>query len=180
MTRKLGTFLRRFRRDEDGAAPVIEFVIMFPLLMFVLLSSFELSIYAFRQNWLDRGLDLAVRDIRLNTGANYTHSQVKQMICDNSGFLQNCEEFLKLEMSPVDPRGFVAFAGSADCVDVSQPLLPSRSFVNGAEHQMMIMRACYLYDPVFPNIGMGKAMTKDGNRYYPLVAVSVFVQEPNS
>lgn len=180
MTRNLRTFLRRFRRDEDGAAPVIEFVIMFPILIFVLLSSFELSIYAFRQNWLDRGLDLAVRDIRLNTGQNYTHSQVKSLICDNAGFLQDCYEHLKLEMTPVDPRGFVAFAGSADCVDVSQPLAPSRAFEHGAEHQLMILRACYLYDPVFPRIGMGEAMTRNGNEYYPLVAVSVFVQEPQS
>lgn len=180
MTRTLRTRLRRFRRDENGAAPVLEFVIMFPLLIMLLLSAFELSIYAFRQNWLDRGLDLAVRDIRLNTGANYTHAQVKQMICDNSNFLADCTSHLKLEMNPVDPRGFVAFAGSADCVDTTGPLTPSRSFVHGAEHTLMIMRACYLYDPVFPRIGMGEAMTKDGNQYYPLIAVSVFVQEPNS
>ena len=180
MTRTVRTFLRRFRRDEDGAAPVIEFVIMFPLLMFLLLSAFELSIYAFRQNWLDRGMDLAVRDVRLNTGANYTHTQVKNLICQNAGFLQDCNSHLKLEMQPVDPRGFVAFAGSADCVDTSQPLAPSRAFVHGQEHQLMILRACYLYDPVFPGIGMGKAMTENGNQYYPLIAVSVFVQEPNS
>ncbi|WP_299689675.1 TadE/TadG family type IV pilus assembly protein [uncultured Tateyamaria sp.] len=180
MTRTVRTILRRFRRDEDGAAPVIEFVIMFPILIFLLLSAFELSIYAFRQNWLDRGLDLAVRDIRLNTGQNYTHTQVKAMICEKSGFLQDCNAHLKLEMNPVDPRGFVAFEGGADCVDTAQPLAPSRSFVHGAEHSLMILRACYLYDPVFPRIGMGEAMTKDGNEYYPLIAVSVFVQEPSS
>lgn len=180
MTRTVRTILRRFRRDEDGAAPVIEFVIMFPLLIYLMLTAFELSIYAFRQNWLDRGLDLAVRDIRLNTGANYTHTQVKGMICANSNFLADCQEHLKLEMQPVDPRGFTAFAGSVDCVDTAQPLAPSRSFVHGAEHQLMILRACYLYDPVFPNIGMGEAMTEGGNEYYPLVAVSVFVQEPSS
>ena len=180
MTRTVRTFIRRFRQDEDGATPVIEFVIMFPILIFLLLSSFELSIYAFRQNWLDRGLDLAVRDVRLNTGTKYTHSQVKNLICQNAGFLQDCNAHLKLEMQPVNPRGFVAFAGSADCVDTTQPLAPSRSFVHGQEHQLMILRACYLYDPVFPRIGMGEAMTRDGNQYYPMVAVSVFVQEPNS
>ena len=174
-TRKL---LRRFRRDEDGAAPVIEFVIMFPLLMFFLLSAFELGIFAFRQNWLDRGLDLAVRDIRLNTGANYTHAEVKAKICANAGFLKDCNSHLKLEMNPVNPRAFTAFAGSADCVDTAALLAPSRSFVHGLDHELMVMRACYLYDPVFPGIGMGEAMTRDGNRYFPMVAVSVFVQEP--
>ena len=180
MTRKRRTFLRRFRRDEDGATPVIEFVIMFPLLITLLLTAFELSIFAFRQNWLDRGLDLAVRDVRLNTGSSYTHVQLKQMICEYSGFLKNCQDHLKLEMNPINPRAFAGFAGTADCVDVAQPLLPSRSFVHGSEHELMLLRACYLYDPVFARLGLGRAMTVDGNRYFPMVSLSAFVQEPSS
>ncbi|MEO0863422.1 MAG: TadE family protein [Pseudomonadota bacterium] len=180
MTRKTRTFLRRFRRDEEGAAPVIEFVIMFPFLIVTLLTAFELSIFAFRQNWLDRGLDLAVRDVRLNTGANYTHVQLKDMICDYSGFLKDCGDHLKLEMNPVNPRAFAGFAGSADCVDVAQPLTPSRSFVHGSDHEMMLLRACYLYDPVFSGVGLGKKMTENGNAYYPMVSLSAFVQEPST
>jgi len=180
MTLRLMSRLRRFRRNENGSAPVIEFVIMVPLLFALLLSSFELSLFSFRQNWLDRGLDLAVRDIRLNTGANYTHAQVKQMICGYAGFLDQCEDHIKLEMTPTDPRSFGPFDGSADCVDVQAPLAPSRVFVHGSEHDLMILRACYLYEPVFPRIGMGEAMTSEGNQYYPLISVSVFVQEPGA
>ncbi|MEM6759802.1 MAG: TadE family protein [Pseudomonadota bacterium] len=181
MTKNIRNALRRFGRKEDGSVYVIEWALVFPVLFLVLLSSWELGLYSFRQNFLDRGMDLAVRDIRLNTGTKYTHSQVKQMICEDAGFLNDCLQNLKLEMKTVDPRAFVAFAGSVDCVDRSQPLLPSREFVHGNDHDLMVLRACYLYDPVFPHIGMGKAMTDDGARDgYPIVAVSVFVQEPNT
>ncbi len=180
MIRTARKFLRRFRRDEDGAAPMIEFVIIFPFLMVTLLTAFELSIFAFRQNWLDRGLDLAVRDVRLNTGANYTHVQVKDLICDYSGFLSDCDDLLKLEMNPINPRAFAGFTGTADCVDVSQPLAPLRSFVHGNNHDLMLMRACYQYEPLFSGFGLGQQMTKDGNRYFPMVSLSAFVQEPSS
>lgn len=180
MTRALRKTLRRFRRSEDGSAPVIEFVILFPAMILILLSSFELGIVAFRQNWLDRGLDLAVRDVRLNTGANYSHAQLKGMICDYSGFLTNCEDHLKLEMNPVNPRAFAGFAGQADCVDTSQPVTPSRSFVHGNDHEMMILRACYLYKPVFNRIGLGRQMTLDGDSYHFMTSLSAFVQEPST
>lgn len=179
MIQSMRKTLRRFRKEEDGAFYMIEWVVMLPLLFFLLLSSWELGLYAFRQNFLDRGLDMAVRDIRLNTGANYSHTQVKQMICADAGFLTDCMELLKLEMKPVDPRNFNGFQGAKDCFDAAVPLAPSREFVHGNNHDLMVMRACYLYDPVFPHIGMGKRMDDHTNSAgYPIVSVSVFVQEP--
>lgn len=177
MIRFLTRRLRRFGRREDGQM-LIEFALAIPLMFTLFLTSVELGIYQMRQMFLDRGVDMTVRMIRLNTGANYTHADLKDMICDYSGFLEDCDDSLKLEMNPVDPRAFSGFGGAADCHDQSQPVTPSRSFVHGGNHQLMLIRACYMFKPVFPSTGLGYEFTKDGSGRSKMVAVSAFVQEP--
>ena len=177
MIRKATTFLRRFRRNEDGQM-LIEFALAVPLIFMLFMTSVEMGIYTMRQMFLDRGLDMAVRNVRLNTGANYTHHDIKVMICEYSNFLDDCDDQLKLEMNPINPRSFTGFDGSADCADTSQPVTPSRSFVHGNEHELMLMRACYMFKPVFPTSGLGYAYTKDGSGRSKMVALTGFVQEP--
>ena len=122
MITPLKTFLRRFRRDENGGAILLEFVIFVPLIFTTFLMSVEMGIYSMRHMFLDRGLDMTVRYVRLNTNQNITHDQLKDMICDYSGFLEDCDSTLRLEMTPINPRQFEQFNQVADCVDLSQPV----------------------------------------------------------
>ena len=179
MIRHATRFLRRFGKDDNWNM-MVEFALALPLLFTIFLTSVEMGIYALRQNFLDRGLDMAIRDVRLNTGANYTHKQVKDLICGYSGFLKDCDFALKLEMTPINARSFSGFAGSAECADVSQPVTPSTTFVHGSEHQLMLMRACYMFEPVFPTTGLGYSFTKDGSGRVKMVSLSAFVQEPST
>lgn len=174
--------LRRFTRREDGSM-TFEFAIIVPAIFTFFLMSVEFGIYAMRSMFLDRGLDATVRTIRLNTAVDYNHDQVKQMICDNSGFLNtgqnnNCDNTMRLEMLPRDLRAYASLPSDADCIDVSQPVNPPRNFVNGVEHQLMIMRACVKFDPVFSTSGLGAAFSKDGAGKAQMIATSAFVQEP--
>ncbi len=179
MIRKATKFLSRFRKGEDGQM-MIEFALAIPLVFTLFLTSVELGIYAVRQNFLDRGLDMAIRDVRLNTGTLFTHQEIKDRICGYSGFLPDCDIALKLQMTPVNPRGFTGIAGNAECADVSLPVTPSQIFVHGSEHQLMLMRACYVFKPVFPSTGLGKAFTKDGSGRVAMYSLSAFVQEPGA
>ncbi|WP_420011865.1 TadE/TadG family type IV pilus assembly protein [Tateyamaria sp.] len=178
MIRKATTFLRRFRRDEDGQM-LVEFALAIPLIFTLFMTSVEMGIYTLRQVFLDRGLDMAIRNVRLNTGANYSHNDIKVMICEYSHFLDDCDSALKLELNPINPRAFAGFDGAADCADVSQPVTPSRSFVHGGEHELMLVRACYMFKPVFPTSGLGYSFTKDGSGRSKMVSLSGFVQEPS-
>ncbi|MFC6637599.1 pilus assembly protein [Sulfitobacter sp. JBTF-M27] len=171
-------FLGRFRRSEDGSALVIEFCIFVPLLFGAFLMAVEMGFYSMRQMYLDRGLDIAVRFVRLNTNANYTHDDIKQMICDNSGWLENCETTLRLEMIRVNPRQFAQFDQAADCVDTSEPVEPVRGFALGKENEMMMLRACVKFDPVYPTSGLGHEFEKDGSGQAKLISLAAFVQEP--
>ena len=176
----LTKFVRGFARKEDGQM-IIEFALAIPLVFTLFLTSVEMGIYSVRQMFLDRGMDVAVRQIRLGTGQNLTHNQVKQTICNNAGFLPDCTTTLRLEMTPVDPRNIGnGFNQAADCIDVSQPVTPLRTFVHGNNHELMLMRACYAFKPVFPSSGLGYAFEKDGSGRAKMFSVSAFVQEPNS
>lgn len=179
MIRTFKNRLRRFRRKEDGHM-IIEFAIFIPLIFTIFMTSVELGIYQMRQMFLDRGVDMTVRLIRLNTGASYTHQDVKDMVCTFSGFIDNCDAQLKIEMNPIDVRAFSGFGAGADCTDASQPIKPNRSFVHGGQHEMMLIRACYKFKPVFATSGLGHDMATQGDDagMAKMVSISAFVQEP--
>lgn len=172
--------LRAYQRDEDGAI-TIEFVILTPLLFTIFMTAMELGIYSMRQMWLDRGVDIAVREVRLNTGNIPSHDAFKDTICNNAPFLPDCTQNLKLEMIRVDPRAFASLPDSADCTDQSLPISSNeelRNFVTGDNHDLMLVRACLRFDPIFPSTGLGFQMVKDGSGQSAMFAFSAFVQEP--
>lgn len=179
MINSIKKFLGRFSRNEDGQM-LLEFAIMTPLVFTAFLTSVELGIYKMRHQFLDRGLDMAVRNVRLNTGTEYTHADIKSMTCDFAGFLDDCETQLKLEMRPVDPRNFTEFAENEDCTDASEPVNPSRTFVLGGQNELMLLRACYKFDPVFPTSGLGYDFATNGDNagMARIVSIAAFVQEP--
>ena len=175
--------LQRFRRDEDGNA-TIEFVIVVPLIFTIFLTAIELGIYAKRQMWLDRGLDIAMREVRLNTLSIPTHDEMKQTICANAGFIPDCMTSVKIEMQPVDPRSFSGLSDAIDCVDKSQPIASQDppNYTTGEEHDLMLVRACVKFDPIFPLTGLGFELVRDGDSAGQAImsARSAFVQEPGS
>ncbi|MEP2640578.1 TadE/TadG family type IV pilus assembly protein [Roseobacter sp.] len=190
MIQRIAHRLKRFTKDDEGHM-LIEFAIIVPVIFSLFLASVEFGIYSMRQMFLDRGLDMTVRVIRLNTGVDLDnngevdldHDTVKQMICDNSGFLNtgsanNCDTTLRLEMVAIDPFNYVGLSEDTDCVDVSQAVNPPRGFTNGAEHELMMLRACVKFDPVFPTTGLGRAFEKDGAGQVSMISMSAFVQEP--
>ncbi len=180
MKRLFANRLRQIKEEESGSLVLIEFVILFPIMLLVFMTCFEFGFYQFRQVFLERGLDLAVRDVRLNTSTKFTHSQLKLSICNYAGFLEDCDDELKLQMSPIDVRTFPGGIGETDCSDTSQPVQPVRQFKNGVQHQLMVLRACYKFQPVFPQVGLGAAFYRnaDGGGRSAMVAISAFVQEP--
>lgn len=176
MIQKLTFMFAGFRRKEDGNATV-EFVIVFPALMFLMLSGIELAFVTLKHAQLERAVDMTVRDIRLNTGVDLQHDQLKTLICERASFISNCTENMKLEMISQDPFTAVSIPADPDCTDLSEEVRPVRTFHNGQANELMVLRACAKINPVFPTSAMGKALANaDGQ--YALTATTVFVQEP--
>lgn len=170
-----------FRRADEGNATV-EFVIVFPLMLLIMAYGIDLAFVNLRYAALERALDLTVRDIRLGTGTAPQHDEIKDLICVRASFIENCDENLRLEMINIDPRNWVDIDPNADCTDKSEEVSPVRTFVNGQENELMILRVCARNNPIFPDaaLGLGKdlASDPDGEKQYSLVSTTAFVQEP--
>lgn len=169
--------LQRFRRDEKGTAS-LEFVIVFPVFFSLLMFSIELGFITIRHTMLERGLDIAVREIRLGTGSAPQHDDIKKIVCDNAVVIKDCMTNLQLEMDRADIRAFNSLDTTPDCTDAAEPTKPVRTFVPGAQNELMLMRACVKYSPIFPREFLGKALQKDGSGQSTIISTTAFVQEP--
>lgn len=172
-----GYELRRFLKDEGGNASV-EFVLVFPAYLALMLMSIELGFITLRHTLLERGLDIAVREVRLGTGTAPQHDAIKQIICDNALMIRDCDTTLRLEMRSADIRSYNSLDTTADCTDAAEPSKPVRQFTPGQQNQLMLLRACLRFDPLFPDDALGSALTKDASGQSAIVSMTAFVQEP--
>jgi hypothetical protein len=183
-------FLRHFWQSEEGSA-TLEFVLWFPLFWALFMWSVEQGVYLVRQVGLDRAVDLAVRDVRLGAfddliGPNLSlaqqtallHDAVKDRVCDLAFLIPRCQDDVKLEMQQVDPRNWSMLRAAVDCVDRSDSSRPVSQFTPGQSNDLVVLRACALFDPFFPTTGLGARLTKVSGGAYALVAVSSFAVEP--
>lgn len=169
--------LRRFRRNEDGTAS-IEFVIVVPVFLALMMISIELGFITVRNTMLERGLDIAVREIRLGTGTAPQHDAIKQIVCDNAVIINDCMSNLRLEMRPTDIRSFGSLDTQVDCTDAAEPTKPLRTFTPGGQNELMLLRACVKYNPLFPQQFLGAALQKDASGQAAIISMAAFVQEP--
>ncbi|WP_163849387.1 TadE/TadG family type IV pilus assembly protein [Pseudooceanicola aestuarii] len=178
MRHRILSRLRRFSGDESGTSTV-EFAFAFFILFITAMSGVEQGMMTLKQTMLERGLDLAVRDLRLISGNEVQHADIKDRICSYAGFIPDCEETLRLEMKPTNLRSnYVEFTNSTDCIDRSEEVTPVRQFTNGGQNELMLLRACVKIKPIFPGAGLGKQVMKDGNGEISIFSLSAFVNEP--
>lgn len=167
-----------FRRNEDGNT-TIEFVFLFPFFITLFLSAYESGVLMLRTIMLDRAVDISVRDLRLGNWANPTHAQFKDQVCDIATIIPDCENTVLVELRPVSKDTWQPLGANPTCVDRDEPIQPVTTFDAGAENEMMLVRACAVFDPMFPGAGLGFRIKElGGTRGYSLVATSAFVNEP--
>ena len=184
---RLGSFLGQLRRSwrrEDGNA-TIEFVLLFPALMTLFLIVFETGVMLTRGVMLDRGVDIAMRELRLGTLNPMTHGGLKDKICQQSAIIPNCINTVFLELRKISTTTWEPLSQTATCVNRALPIDPSldfRQLDGGASNEMMLVRVCAVFDPYFPTSGLAAQMKVSGKlddtNGYALVTTSAYVNEP--
>jgi hypothetical protein len=171
--------LRRFLRSEDGNV-TIEFVILFPVFFMILASVIEIGTLMTRNTMLGRGLDVAVRDLRLGLPQSRDFDAFRRRICEAAAIIPDCDEVLQVELMPASGEDWTPLGDETRCVNRVDRIAPieSTNYVIGAENELMMIRACALFDPVVPTMGLALLLPKDGSGAYALVATSAFVNEP--
>jgi len=169
--------VRRWLRREDGSAS-IEFVILFPALMVLFLSSFEVGIYLTRSVLLDRALDLNVRALRLGSLNPPTQAELKRRVCNDALILPDCMNAMAIELVPISTTTWQFPANQVACVDRAAEIQPVVTFSPGAENEIMLVRACAILNPFFGTTPLVMGLPLDPSGGYAVAAVSTFVNEP--
>ena len=116
---KIKRGLRLAVRREDGTA-TIEFVILFPALMTLFLSSFEVSVLLLRSVMLDKALDTTVRELRLGWVADPTAAGLRKQLCDRTPIIPDCMNSMLIELQPVSKSSWTPLPKQATCNDRSR------------------------------------------------------------
>lgn len=167
---------RRIRKDDSGVVSM-EFVLWAPLFFIVFIASVEAGFLLVKKVMIERGVDVAVRDIRL--GKVTDRDIIKQTICDRTLLVKDCMNVLTLEMRAINTTTWEPLNNITTCVDRGKPN-PAVDYLPGAANELMLVRACAVVDPVFPSSWLALKLPKDrGNQGgYWIIASSAFVNEP--
>ena len=192
---RLGRHIRRFLSD-DGGGPTIEFMLIFPAVVFFVFLFGEIGTLSARTVLLKRGLDIAIRDVRLgnipqNISPEDAHDLIKWSVCRNAFLLANCyrahnrpnqiaDGTLLLELIPV-PLGAPLPNRPFECRNRNANIQPLINLNTGdrsnADGEIMLVRACIIAYPLFPATGYtaGLPSAQGG---YAITAETVFLNEP--
>ena len=173
----IGTKLRRFGRDQSGSA-TLDFALMLPAVMLIFTSGVESGVLSTRHVMLEAALDTTVRDVRIGRIPNPSHEVLVERICEIARIIPDCATNVRLEMMPRDPLNWSAPSDTVMCVDRAEEGDPVLNFNSGLNNELMVLRACVLFDPMLPTTGLGKEIPKKSGGAYALVATSAYVMEP--
>lgn len=189
---KLFKKLSGFKKRDEGSATV-EFVILFPVIIFIFLMGFESGIYMIRNVMLERAVDISVREIRLGNGRVPDYDLLKAQLCETAPILPDCADasrpsskiHIAMTEVPITPGAIDALNGPARCTKYNAPLdEPQHLDVEydvGDPNTMMVIQVCASVEPFFPGIGIGLGLQNDElGGLYALVATTAFVTEPGT
>ena len=156
---------------------VVPFALWLPIFLVLILSAIELGTLTIRQTAMERALDDTVREVRL--GSVNSATEIKQSVCTKAAVLPNCTNMLQLEMVRLDMHAWAAPAAAADCVDTLLDVTPYRTFHPSGGGRMMMLRACYKYQPITPAGTISSHLSTDTEGYTAIISTSAFVTEPS-
>lgn len=177
MTKRLKRAFARGWRREDGSATV-EFVILFPVIMMLFLSSFEISIWLTREVMLERALDLNVRLLRLGQLDPMTQDELQRRVCDDALVFHDCPSAVRIELTRISTDSWALPTGRVTCVNRDEDIQPVVAFEGGEGNDLMLVRACAVLDPFFSSTPLVIGLPLDASGGYIVAATSTFVNEP--
>jgi Flp pilus assembly protein TadG len=174
---------RRFLACEDGNSTIEALFFYIPIFLF-LLASIEIGILSTRHVLLERGVDLAVRQVRIGAlkdadGKGPGIDTVRTAICNYSGVIPDCLDSVKIKMVKMDVRNWgTDLDGPVQCIDRAESEQVPTTFTNGANNELMVLQVCALFDQFFPTTSLSNGFAKINGGGYGLIATTSYVVEP--
>lgn len=178
MTPRMRNLFRPFRKDERGLAS-IEFALFFPLYISLFFWAVEQGLITMKAVMLEHSLDVAMRDLRLGLIDNPTPDLLKEQICARARIIGDCEDQMMIELQSVSTVTWAMPSTPVTCVDNDEEIQPSVAFNRGQAQELMLVRACIVVPVLFPNLILGRNLTKDSTGGIGIASISSFVNEPS-
>ena len=173
----LARLLRRAWCRDEGSSTV-EFAIVVPLFLALFLAGVEAGIVMTRHAMLERGLDLAMRQLRLGRVTPVNVETLRAAVCSQTVMIPDCQGNLLVELRRLPNQNPVLPADTAPCVNRAEETIPAVQLTPGVEHDLMLVRVCLIYDPLFPTSGWGLGLPVDASGGFRMTAASAYVNEP--
>jgi Flp pilus assembly protein TadG len=144
------SFLKRLRRDEEGATAVEFALIAVPFIM-LLFGIISVCLYFFTQLYMEAAVYNAARDIRTGAYTEKTGSYVgmdteaqrrekfKELVCQRTPNASDCSTNLRVIIAGYTPSATVT---KPDCLSGGSLISDSSSTAVGAD-QPVLITACY-------------------------------------
>lgn len=185
--------LSRLRRNQDGVTAV-EVLVALPVILALMIFSYELGLALVRHTLLERATDVVVRDVRIGKIKAGDYDTIRDNICRHAKIIPDCENRLKLEVKVTDP--YSAWSGmdqALDCARLSEVQVEgatkvvadpgqARRFDIAWGNQLVLLRSCVSVQPFSATGVLARAMTADDSTDQPmaynLTSVTSYVMEP--
>lgn len=171
-----GRFFQNFWRNPAGAA-ALEFAMVAPILIGLILGTIELGWVMTQNMMLDRALDMTVREVRVGLLQNPTLERVRSKVCERAVVLTDCEESLALEFLPITTKADYP-TDNTRCMTRGSNPKPVLRFSTGGRDQLVFVRACFIVEPLTPMLGGLLSLPTDDQGVHRIVAKSGFMSEP--
>jgi Flp pilus assembly protein TadG len=107
------SFLRKAKTlsKQDSGAAAIEFAILALPFIILFVGILEVCLCFFYENTLVRGMEVAVREVRL--GTNFDLNTFKTSVCNGAGVIPDCENALQVQL--IETNAFTPVDAHAVC-----------------------------------------------------------------
>ncbi|MEM6635435.1 MAG: TadE/TadG family type IV pilus assembly protein [Pseudomonadota bacterium] len=180
------TFFRRLLRrkavDESGNSTV-EFAILFPLYIAIIFAGVEAGLLMTRYMMVERGVDMAMRDVRLGNLDGITYDELRDRICNYTGVVSNCSTNLVMS-TEILSAGETVDPAPADCLDRTataeelEEFNPADGFNPGNTSQIVVIKICAIVDPLLHNFGLANLLALDESGGFAVRSKTAFLHEP--
>ena len=173
---------RRFLRGESGNTAV-EFAIVAPLFIGLMMSIFEVGWFYFVNATVDAATSKASRFVR--TGQAFHQATDKDSffntVCDVLDTFGSCDETLTVDVEILPDFGALVGNPQATCRDAPQSEIDQIPYNPGAENDIVRVRVCFLYKTLNPMIGTyttSFSVSETNSDKRRIVSTFIFRNEP--
>lgn len=167
----------RWFKREDGYAS-LEFVILFPLIILIFCVMFETAVLSVRQAMLNVAMEDVTRELRISSGFGVSHESLVQTVCESAQIIPDCKDSVLIEIAPVDTATWQVGLNPIPCINRYDGYTPPADFMLGSSNTLMMVRVCAVFDPIFPNFGIGPRLAAPNEDTYAIYAAAAYANEP--